>query len=83
MSAWVNQHSFLLTVAAVFLITAILLLRDGVKMADVLALAALAIGAWGAPALLKPGPSTLTEADAIRAQVGAGRPVVVEFQSPY
>ena len=65
------------------MVTTILLLRDGVKMADVLALAALAIGAWAAHALLRPGPSTLTEAEAIRAQVGAGRPVLVEFQSPY
>jgi hypothetical protein len=82
MAVWINQHSFLLVAAALWFGVAVLLLRDGVRPMDVVALAVLAGAAWAAQALLRPTAAT-DEARALRAQIGAGRPVLLEFQSPY
>jgi hypothetical protein len=82
-AAWLNQHSYLAATAGLLILVAALLFRDGVRPTDLLALAALAAGAWVAYALLQPGASTLDRAESIRAEIGAGRPVLLEFQSPY
>lgn len=78
---WINQHSFLLTAAAALLILAGLLLHDGVRPADLVALGALALGFSAAFAWLRPTPAD--EAAAVPARLAAGRPVLLEFQSPY
>ena len=83
MAAWVNQHSFFLAAAGVWIAVAVLLVRDGFRPMDGVALAALALASWGAYALLRPAPGSTGEADALRAQIGAGRPVLLEFQSPF
>jgi len=82
-SAWVNQNSFVLAAAATILVAAVLLLRDGVRTSDLLALAALAAGMWAAHALLRPPAGSGVEIRSIRAQIGAGKAVLLEFQSPY
>ncbi len=83
MAQFINQHSFSLTGVAGLLILAIVLLRDGPKPSDFIALGALAAGLALAFLLLNPGPSTELEAQEVRAQIGAGVPVLLEFQSPY
>jgi hypothetical protein len=83
MAAWVNQHSFFLAAVAVWIAVAVLLLRDGFRPMDGVALAALALASWAAYALLRPAAGAAGEAEAVRAQIGAGRPVLLEFQSPY
>jgi hypothetical protein len=82
-ASWLNQHSFVAASVALLILVAALLFRDGIRLTDLLALATLAAGAWAAYALLKPGPSTSDPAESIRAEIGAGRPVLLEFQSPY
>jgi hypothetical protein len=82
-ASWLNQHSFVAASVALLILVAALLFRDGIRLTDLLALAALAAGVWAAYALLKPGPSTSDRAESIRAEIGAGRPVLLEFQSPY
>jgi len=44
MQHWFNQHSFLVAAAAALLLLAALLLRDGLRPADLLALGALCLG---------------------------------------
>lgn len=83
MQHWVNQYSFLLAAAAAMLVLAAVLLRDGVRPADLVALGALCLGLALAYALLRPGASTETQAASIDRLLGAGRPVLLEFQSPY
>ena len=83
MQHWFNQHSFLLAAAAALLLLAALLLRDGLRPADLLALGALCLGLALAYALLRPGESTGAQAQDVRRQIGQGRPVLLEFQSPY
>lgn len=83
LTRFLNQHSFSLVSAVGMVILAVVLLRDGVQLNDVIALAALAIGIGLAFLLLNPGPSTVARAEAVSEQIGAGKPVLVEFQSPY
>jgi hypothetical protein len=80
--AFINQHSFALIAMASFLVLAILLLRDGLQLYDALVLLALAMGLLLAYQLLKPGAGA-TQTGEVQAQIGAGDPVLLEFQSPY
>jgi len=78
-----NQNSYTLIGAVTWVALAVFLLRDGVKVNDVIALAALAVGFGIAFWFLRPGPSTLDEAEQVRARIGNGKPVLLEFQSNY
>ena len=80
---FLNQNSFVLIAVVCWLVLAALLLRDGAKVNDVIALASLAAGFGLAFWLLRPGPSTLDEADQVMSRIGAGKPVLLEFQSNY
>jgi hypothetical protein len=80
---WLNQHSFLVAAAAALLLLAAILVRDGVRPADFVALGGLCLGLALAYALLKPGESSQRQAEVVRARLGQGRPVLLEFQSPY
>ncbi len=80
---YINQHSFTLTAAALLLVVAGLVLRRGLTLPAVTAVVALAAGLTLAHYLLSPGPSTVGEAQAVLDRIGAGRPVLLEFQSPY
>jgi hypothetical protein len=82
MQHWFNQHSFLVAAAIALFLLAALLLRDGLQPADLLALGALCLGLALAYALLRPGGSPRTQAQDVRRQIGQGRPVLLEFQSP-
>lgn len=80
---FLNQHSFILLAVASFVVLAILLLRDGLQLYDILVLAALAGGLWFAHQLLNPGVGTTLTAADLQAKIGSGDPVLLEFQSPY
>jgi hypothetical protein len=47
------------------------------------ALCGLCLGLALAYALLRPGESSQRQAEVVRARLGQGRPVLLEFQSPY
>lgn len=83
MTSFLNQHSFLVAAAAAFLFLAVFLLRDGVQGGDLLALGSLCLGLALAYALAAPGRSSTSDAAAVRARIGAGQTVLLEFQSPY
>ena len=80
---FINQNSFTLMAGVLWLGLAAFLLRDGVTRDDVIALAALAAGLGLAFWFLRPGPSTLEETEQVMARIGAGKPVLLEFQSNY
>jgi len=78
-----NQFSFILGGLILLGAAALLLLRRGftpIKGLLLLALALLLVGAW---VVLHPAAPSQMTADQIRAQIGAGRPVLLEFLSPY
>jgi hypothetical protein len=81
--SFINQHSFLLAGAMALALLGLALFRDGVKPTDWIALGALGLGLGIAFWLLRPGPSTLNQARAVRARIGAGKPVLLMFQSNY
>lgn len=83
MGRFVNQHSFSLFAAASLLVLAIILLRDGIQPSDFVALGALIVGLGIAYGFLRPGPGNLSEEEQVEAKIGAGQPVLLEFQSPY
>jgi hypothetical protein len=83
MASFFNQYSFVVVSVLVWAILALVLLRDGTRSEDLLALGTLALGLYLAFKLLNPGRSDLTDTDAIAARIGAGTPVLIEFQSPY
>lgn len=83
MQIFLNQHSFVLGAGAAVLLLAVFLLRDGVRGGDLLALGALCLGLALAYALAAPGRSSTNDAAAVRARIGAGQAVLLEFQSPY
>ncbi len=83
MQQWLNQHSFVVVgVAALVTLTAILL-RDGARLSDLVAIGALVLGLALAYVLLAPGRSTEREVSAVHSRIGQGQPVLLEFQSPY
>lgn len=78
---WINQHSFLLTAAAALLVLAGLLLHDGARPADLVALGALALGFALAFLWLRPSPADTAEG--VAARLADGTPTLLEFQSLY
>lgn len=78
-----NQHSFTIIAVASVAALAIWLLRGGFQARDLLAVAALALGLGLAYRMFSPGASSETDAETVMSQIGAGTPVLLEFQSPY
>lgn len=83
MAALINQHSFLFAAVATLVVVSAVLFRDGARASDGFALGALGAGLVFAYGLLRPGPPTHAQIQAVDALIGAGRPVLLEFQSPY
>ena len=81
--SFINQHSFTLFSLVIFIVMSITLLRDGVKINDLFALIALAIGLGIAFYFFRPSQSSSDEVDEIIAQIGAGQPVLLELQSDF
>jgi hypothetical protein len=80
---FINHHSFSLFAAASLLCLAIYLFRDGIEPSDLVAFGALILGLVIAYWFLGPGPSTASRLNEVEAKIGAGQPVLLEFQSPY
>lgn len=78
-----NQHSFTAIATIVLIVIAIVLMRDGIRFLDVVSLAAIASVFGVSWLLLRPGQSTLTEADAVETVLTSGDPTLIEFQSEY
>ncbi len=83
MAEYLNHHSYLISALAVWGVLAFVLLQDGVRRRDVLALAVVA-GAFAAAWLgLRPGRATFTDPAEVEAALGRGQPVLIEVYSNY
>ncbi|MEW5938777.1 MAG: DUF4149 domain-containing protein [Chloroflexota bacterium] len=80
-----NQYSFVAIASAIFLLlAAVLFLFRKPRWQEYLSLAVIALGLIAAWAVLHPVQTPLMEdAKQVQAMIGQGKPVLLEFQSPY
>jgi len=82
-TAFLNQYSFLILGALLLALTVYGLSRRGFRKPDwllLLLMAGLIFAAWW---VLHPSASQVRDASAVKAEIGVGTPVLLEFQSPY
>lgn len=84
MSTFINQYSFLLLAAALTIVTGLVLLSRAPKWTDYLAFGIVLASLLTAWLILHPRQTPLMgEAKNVQEKIGAGTPVLLEFQSPY
>lgn len=84
MSAFVNQYSAPIVGLALVAAAAVILLTRKPRWNDYLAFAVIVTGLIAAWVILHPRQTPLMEdAQRVRQMIGAGTPVLLEFQSPY
>jgi hypothetical protein len=84
MNQLINQYSALWIAGTFLLLVALMLFRQKPKTRDFIALGVVVIGLALAWALLHPTQTPLMEdAKTVQSMIGQGKPVLLEFQSPY
>jgi len=84
MNQLVNQYSALWTTGAFLLLVALVLFRQKPKLNDFIALGVVSIGLVLAWLILHPTQTPLMDdAKMVQEMIGQGKPVLLEFQSPY
>lgn len=84
MNQLVNQYSALWTTGAFLLLVALVLFRQKPKLNDFIALGVVSIGLVLAWLILHPTQTPLmNDAKMVQEMIGQGKPVLLEFQSPY
>lgn len=84
MEQLVNQYSALWIAGAFVLLVALLLFRQKPKVSDFVAFGVVTIGLAVAWLMLHPTQTPLMEdARTVQSLIGQGKPVLLEFQSPY
>ena len=83
MGLFLNHNSFVLLLLIIWGAAAMRFFRQGVDLRGGLLMAGLTLLLALAYAFFRPDQATSAQADSIRAQIGQGTPVLLEFQSPY
>jgi len=84
MEQLVNQYSALWVAGAFVLLVALILFRQKPKTSDFVAMIVVVIGLVVAWYLLHPRQTPLmNDAKSVQSMIGQGKPVLLEFQSPY
>ena len=79
-----NQYSFVVIAVVFAIVAGFILLTNKPKWNDYLAFGVIIVGLVAAWSILHPRQTPLMEdAKNVQAMVGAGTPVLLEFQSPY
>lgn len=78
-----NQYSYLFVALIVLVVVAFVLPRVLAPRSAWVLLLGMAVGLGAVWFLVRPDRGSLASADDIRAQIGAGTPVLLEFQSPF
>ena len=79
-----REYSFIFIAAGLAIAAGLILLANKPKLNDYLAFGVIVAGLITAWAILHPRQTPLMDdAKAVRAIIGAGTPVLLEFQSPY
>lgn len=80
---WINHHSLLIAGLLVMLGAVYWLLRDGVKKRDLALLGSLLVIMVITWFIIRPRPTPASDSAVLQLQIGAGVPVLLQFQSPY
>ena len=80
---FINQYSFTIIAVIAIVLLAYFLFRKGFEPSNLTLVGALILGLVLAFLILRPGPSTSQDSEEVLAQIGAGQPVLLEFQSNY
>ena len=84
MNELINQYSALWIAGAFLLLTSLILFRDKPKGRDFIAFGVVLVGLFIAWVLLRPTQTPLMEdSKSVQEMIGQGKPVLLEFQSPY
>ncbi len=84
MASVFNQYSLFLILVAFLAMLAFLLFRKGIRIQEIIAFSMIFAGLAVAWVVLRPTQTPLSDAAShVQARIGAGRPVLLEFQSPY
>jgi len=79
-----NQYSFVTGAVALILIAGLILLTNKPRWNDYLAFGVIVLGLFAAWSILHPVQTPLMDdAKAVKAMIGSGTPVLLEFQSPF
>ncbi|HAX69579.1 MAG TPA: hypothetical protein PK152_11395 [Anaerolineales bacterium] len=79
-----NEYSFITFSAGFIIIAGIILLTNKPKWNDYLAFGVIVLALFTAWSLVHPRQTPLMDdAKEVQAMIGAGKPVLLEFQSPY
>lgn len=81
MGEFLNHNSFLLTIAVLWIAAAVTLLRRNRSWRSWLWLGGITAVLAGVYFSFQPAAATNGDADTLRAQIGAGQPVLLELQS--
>jgi hypothetical protein len=80
----INQYSIVWIAFAVLAVAALIFFRQKPGFSDLVAFAVVLLGLYVAWNTLRPRQTPLMEdAQAVQDMIGAGTPVLLEFQSPY
>lgn len=80
----INQYSFLFASVFILIVTATYLLRAGGEQKNaIILIIGLLIGFSLVWVVVRPKSGNRADIQTIQEQIGAGRPVLLEFQSPY
>jgi len=84
MASAFNQYSLLLTAIGILTLAAFFLFRKGLRLQEIIALLMIFAGLIVAWLALRPTQTPLSSAATeVHSRIGAGKPVLLEFQSPY
>ena len=79
-----NHYSFLWIALGLTIVAGLVLLTNKPKLRDFLSFGVIVAGLLVAWLILHPQQTALMgDAKAVQAMIGAGKPVLLEFQSPY
>ncbi len=84
MEAIYNYYSFVWIAIGLTIVAGLVLLTNKPRVRDFISFGVIVAGLGVSWIILHPRPTTLaSDAKAVQAMIGAGKPVLLEFQSPY
>lgn len=84
MNVLINQYSFITFAAALVFIAGLILLTNKPRWNDYLTFGVIIVGLFSIWSILHPRQTPrMDDAKMVRDLIGAGTPVLLEFQSPY